>query len=126
MNDTIPALHAQAGKPFIILCVTGLVGILILAASLVYRLPWSDSLRFLLAVFFLFYVPGNLLLKYSGVENIVAGGLFFVSLGVGIVLVPVIYRFFRRYAVTDLVTQSFFALTALAWFVLVPRNLLAR
>jgi len=125
MNYTTPALQTQFGKPFIILFFTGLAVILILAASLVYGLPWPDTLRFLLAVFFLFYVPGSLLLKYSGVENIVTGGRFFVSLGVGTVVVPVIYLFFRRYAVPDLATKSFFALTALAWFVLVTRNLLA-
>ncbi len=125
MNNTISALHIQFGKPFIILFFTGLAVILVLAASLVYGLPWSESLRFLLAVFFLFYVPGSLLLKYSGVEDMVTGSQFLVSLGVGTVVVPVIYLFFRRYAVPDLVIQSFFALTAVAWFVLVPRNLLA-
>ncbi len=112
----------QFGKPFIILFFTGLAVILFLAASSVYRLPWSDSLRFLLAVFFLYYVPGNLLLKYSGVKNIVAGGRFFVSLGVGTVVVPVIYLFFRRYAVPDLVTQSLFAVTTLTWLVLLYRR----
>ena len=88
--------------------------ILVLAASLVYGLPWSDSARFLLAIFFLFYVPGSLLLKYSGIENMVTGSRIFVSLGVGTVVVPVIYLFFRRYAVPDLVTQSFFSLLLLS------------
>jgi hypothetical protein len=116
MNNTTPALHTQFGKPFIILFFTGLAGILIIASSLVYGLPWSDALRFLLAVFFLFYVPGNLLLIFSGVRTFVAGSRFFLSLGVGTVVVPMIYLFFRRYAVGDLVIQSFFVLTALAWF----------
>jgi hypothetical protein len=125
MSRTTPVLNTQFGKPLIILFFTALAGILIIAARLVYGLQESDSLRFLLAVFFLFYVPGNLLLRYSGVEYNITGGRFFLSLGVGTVVVPVVYLFLRRYQVPDLVTQSFFAVTALSWFVQVARNFVA-
>jgi hypothetical protein len=55
-----------------------ILGILFLAARFVYGPQGLDSLSFLRAVFFLFYVPGNLLLKYSGVENSITGSWLFL------------------------------------------------
>ncbi len=117
-------MHIEFNKLVIVLLFFTLITVIGITANLAYNLPWLDSLKFILAIFFLFYIPGNLLLKCARVKHIVSGGRFFLSLGIGSVVVPVIYLFFRRYALPDLITQSFFMVSAVAWMVLAFRNFL--
>jgi len=80
-------MNTKHGKLFMVLLIFMLVAIFSLAARFAYGLPLLDSLKFSLAVFFLFYLPGNLLLSYfePGVKGI--GSRFLLSLGVGAVIV---------------------------------------
>jgi hypothetical protein len=99
---------------------------LIILAHNFYNLPWQESIGFELAVFYLFYIPGNLFLRFMKFEKIFNHGSHIISLATGTVVIPILYFAMRKIASPDLILQIFFVICGLYWSLDRGRNFLTR
>ena len=94
----------------------------IAAGQWAYGLACVDSLKWLAAVILMFYIPGSLIVRMAGLKLTVWLTRPVVSLAVGLMVVPVIYRFLRHSHLPDIYGAGLVAALAGCWLVLVVRD----
>jgi hypothetical protein len=106
--------------------ITGLVVILISLVlflclafflKLLYSLPLKDSLLWYVGLFYCFYIPGSLLLRYLSINKDEFFINLFHSIALGAALVPLVYLFLRRMSHPELIYPFGFAML-LIWLFL--------
>lgn len=88
----------------------------------VYGLAFFDTLKFFAGVFFLFYLPGSLLIRSVGLRF--AYGLTYpvLALGTGTVVIPVFYKFLRYLNGPDYYALGLFGFCAISCLYLLIRR----
>jgi hypothetical protein len=79
----------------VILIFLGILSFLSIFLELLYSLPLKDTILLYVGIFTLFYIPGNLILKYSDAKKDEYFVNLFHSLALGAALMPLIYALAR-------------------------------
>lgn len=69
----------------------------------IYAIPVRDSLLWFLGVFFCFFIPGSLLLRFLDFEKEDAFLRFFHSIALGTAFAPIFYMILRRLSIPEMV-----------------------
>lgn len=88
-----------------------------LLLNLLYSLPLKDSFLWYAGIFFCFYIPGNLLVRYIGFDKDEYFVNFFHSTALGTALVPLVYTIMRRLSHPEFL-YVFVIVMFLFWFIL--------
>jgi len=93
-----------------------------LAGQWAYGLAFLDSLKWLAGIVLVFYIPGLLVVRMARLTFTAWVTRPAVALAIGLVVVPVIYRFLRQFHMPDAYGMGLAAILVTYWLILVVRR----
>ena len=108
-------LQHYRSRLFLLLKILAATIVLALIGYAVHQLPVRDSLVFVLALFIIFYVPGDLLLRFSKLPDPFTGGRFIYSNALGLAIVSILYPVCRAFEIDQEYLYLPFILALFFW-----------